>query len=141
MNLAFIQANFSFLPQTIVKLQKSGLPLVESLAIVSEAEEKINALPEPVGLPYKGKVRDVLAKNPGLETLRMVGKVLQLGTAELPAGMQPCDVANLKFVPIVSVDVERSFSQFKNILSDRRHNLTKENLSKIVVTTCFYNSK
>ena len=83
-------------------------------------------------------MKDVLAKNPSLETLRRVAKVLQLEAAELPPGLQPGDVANLAFAPIVSVDVKRSFSLFKNILSDCRHNLTKENLAKIVVTNCFY---
>ena len=76
-------------------------------------------------------MKDVLAKNPGLETLKKVGKVLQLKT-ELPTGMQLSDVANLVSVPIVSMDMERSFPQLKNILSDRCHKLTKENLQKLL---------
>merc|ERR1712062_112029 len=35
------------------------------------------------------------------------------------------------------VDVERSFSVYKNILTDHRHQLTEENLSKMIVCNCF----
>ena len=34
----------------------------------------------------------------------------------------------IKYAPLVSVDVERSFSTYKSILTDRRHNLTEENI-------------
>lgn len=40
-----------------------------------------------------------------------------------------------KYAPITSVEVERSFSVLKNVLSDRRHNLRVENLKKV---SCYY---
>jgi len=40
---------------------------------------------------------------------------------------------------MASMDVERSFSTYKNILTDKRHNLTKGNLKKIMVTNCYFN--
>ena len=82
-------------------------------------------------------------KNPALE---MIANVLQGEGTSLPNGMGPGEVANLKFCPTASADVERSFSQYKNILSDKRQRFThstlgftKENLSKVVVTHCYYN--
>jgi hypothetical protein len=36
-------------------------------------------------------------------------------------------------VPITSCDVERSFSHYKNILTENRHNLNSENIEKIIV--------
>ena len=110
-DLVFIQANFSFLPHAITSLEKAGLPLREALTVVSRVEEKINEIPEPAGIIFKTKMKIVLGENPNLETLRKVDKVIQLQMDELPHGMQPSDVANLKFAPIVSVDVERSFLQ------------------------------
>lgn len=53
--------------------------------------------------------------------------------------MNDADIANLKFAPTANVDVERSFSVYKNVLTDRRQRLTEENLNKIMVTNCFYN--
>ena len=41
-------------------------------------------------------------------------------------------------VPLASVDVERSFSIFKNILSDRRHSFTEQNLKQTLIVNCFH---
>eukprot|EP00095_Tigriopus_kingsejongensis_P010943 maker-scaffold234_size243041-snap-gene-1.28 protein:Tk10943 transcript:maker-scaffold234_size243041-snap-gene-1.28-mRNA-1 annotation:"hypothetical protein EAG_00300" len=61
-------------------------------------------------------------------------KVLKGNGVILPEGMSPDDVSKMKFCPTTSVDVERSFSQYKNILSDRRHSFTKENIRPNMVT-------
>ena len=41
-----------------------------------------------------------------------------------------------KYAPVTSCDVERSFSAFKYILSDRRTNMTPEHLEMHLVTYC-----
>ena len=48
-------------------------------------------------------------------------------------------VTSFKFAPVTSVSVERLFSVFKMILSDKRHNLYVENLEKILVIYCAAN--
>jgi hypothetical protein len=42
-------------------------------------------------------------------------------------------IVKLKYAPITSVDVERSFSAYKNILSDRRHNLTMASIEQHLI--------
>ena len=42
----------------------------------------------------------------------------------------------LKYAPVTSVEVERSFSKLKNILSDKRLCLTTENVKKMLVISC-----
>jgi hypothetical protein len=37
------------------------------------------------------------------------------------------------YAPLTSVDVERSFSHYKNLLTDRRHKLTNANIEKLIV--------
>ena len=37
------------------------------------------------------------------------------------------------WMPVASVDVERSFSQYKHILNDRRENLTEENTKRLAI--------
>ena len=39
----------------------------------------------------------------------------------------------------LSCDVKRSFSVYKNILNERRHNLMEKNLGKMIVCNCYYN--
>ena len=43
------------------------------------------------------------------------------------------EVINLKFAPTTSVDVERSFSKYKEILSDKRKSMTFDNLRRTIV--------
>jgi hypothetical protein len=39
---------------------------------------------------------------------------------QLPENLNPCSMANMKYAPLTSVDVEISFNLYKHILSDRR---------------------
>lgn len=137
-DLAFIHCHLAFLAETITKLEKAGLTLVDALSLLEETKDKINSIPGSTGEMLQSKLTSVLAKNPGLEAFGKVGKVLEGKNVALPEGISPGDAAALKFCPLVSVDVERSFSVYKSILSDRRHHLTKENLSKIMICHCFY---
>ena len=47
---------------------------------------------------------------------------------------------SFKYCLLTSVDVERTFLVFKNILTDRRLSLTAENLEKIITIYCFNNN-
>jgi hypothetical protein len=46
------------------------------------------------------------------------------------------DLVHFKYAPIVSTDVERSFSKYKTVLPDNRRPLTFENLRMLIVTYC-----
>ncbi len=95
---------------------------------------------------FKEKLDQVIKKNEVLilEVLNKINQVLQGEEgATLPMEISPDAAASLKlcpivFVDIVFVDVERSFSQFKNILTDRRHSFTQKNLTKYVVCNYFH---
>ena len=52
-----------------------------------------------------------------------------LEDTELTADM----LQSLKFAPITSCEVERSFSLYKEILGNRRKNLSEENIAKYLV--------
>ena len=69
------------------------------------------------------------------ELLNKINQVLQ---GEEPLEISPDVAASLKLCPIVFVDVQRSFSQYKNILMDRRHSFTQKNLVKYVVCNYFH---
>ncbi|CAI6357265.1 unnamed protein product [Macrosiphum euphorbiae] len=43
------------------------------------------------------------------------------------------------FAPITSVDVERSFSTYKSILTEKRTSMTSENIEKYIIVHCFKN--
>lgn len=63
--------------------------------------------------------------------------MLLAGSTDPELKMNPDVVAKFKYAPITSVDVDRSFSDYKNILSDRRQNFTKKHLNQHSVIACF----
>jgi len=63
-------------------------------------------------------MRSVLEKISSLKTLDDISKVSTGEGAQLPIGNTANEARSLKFCPIASADVERSFSIFKNVFSD-----------------------
>ena len=62
----------------------------------------------------------------------MLSKVAKIhnGDSSSEVNIEPHLISALKYAPITSVDVERSFSTYKQIFSDRRRNFLIENLEK-----------
>lgn len=140
-DLTFIKVHLSFLPKAITSLEESGISLSRSLQIITDSNEKMSRVPGPKGEILKGRMEEVLTKNSGLTVLSKIGEVMDGTGAALPAGFDAADAANLAFCPIVSVDVERTFSVFKHIFADRRQSFSEENLEKSVVVNCFFSRK
>ena len=49
---------------------------------------------------------------------------------DLPESVKPEEILLFSYAPLFSVDVERSFSNYKNMLSDKRCRFTIDNLGK-----------
>jgi len=61
-----------------------------------------------------------LEKNSGLKAFNKARNILQCEEEDLPPGMRPKDVASLKYRPVASDDVERSFSMFTEGISKKK---------------------
>jgi hypothetical protein len=46
------------------------------------------------------------------------------------------EISCFKYAPITSCDVERSFSKYESVLSDRREGFTVENLKYVLILNC-----
>ncbi|CAH0562763.1 unnamed protein product [Brassicogethes aeneus] len=136
-NLAFIKSNLSFVSKTIKLLEKQQMLLVSSIKTINNFEDAIDNIPGPTGQILKNKLKDVLSKNEGFQKLKTIAMVLE-GSIVSDLKMHPALMAKFKHAPITSVDVERSFSAYKNILSDRRQSFTTENLNQHLVIASFY---
>jgi len=101
---------YSFLVEYIKKLEEKSLSTEIQYATIEDVSSKLTT-------KYKKKLKEILNKNPDFKNFKKVYE----SKKEL-----------LKFAPLSSVDVERSFSRFKLILSDRRQRLTEENLEKLI---------
>lgn len=140
-DLAFIKSHLSFLPPSITQLETGGLSLVESIGIVEDVKTKINNLPDSKGKIFKKKLEQVLQKNSTFKTLQDVANIHAGKSNSMVPGWSPEEIAELKYCPVTSVDVERTFSTFKHTFNDHRHSFTESNLEKIVVSNCFYARK
>jgi hypothetical protein len=60
--------------------------------------------------------------------LAKVGNILCGNNVDLPEYFTHKVVVDMKFAPLISVDVEHSFSLYKQILSDRRTNMSIDNM-------------
>ena len=108
---------FEFLTEIIRKLQKSNLKLEEQLDLLGEAKTRLSSF-------TKEKLENSLSINPDLLSISEISDITQR--------------LNNKYAPLVSVDVEQSFSQYKIILNDRRQRLSAENL--IMINCIQYNA-
>lgn len=50
--------------------------------------------------------------------------------------LSPNNMVFFKYAPITSVDVDGSFSRYKNLLTDKRRSMVFENIAKMIVLQC-----
>ena len=103
----FNVATFNFLPDVIEKLEMQKVEKEIQWSVFEGIRPLLHDF-------AKQKLVSSLEKNPD---------VLNFAT-----NIHPEFRLKTKFAPLVSVDVELSFSQYKQILSDRRRNLTFANI-------------
>lgn len=118
--------------------RKTDTKLEESLEIVEAVGEKLKQMR---GRPeFFKKYEQVATKNKGLAKLRLISNILELGKSTNPDeyvdSLTPEEIDAFKYAPITSSDVERSFSKYKNVLSDNRRSFLFDNLAKHVIIYC-----
>ena len=135
--MIYIKSNFRKLPATITKLETTGLPLVQSLAIVEDLQMSLQSSCGGVAVAAKEKLENVLNSNPDFGKLKSIRSIfLGENIKDFDFNLTLSQITSLKFAPVTSCDVERSFSAFKNVLTDKRTSLSEENLERLVVVYC-----
>ncbi|KAE9536129.1 hypothetical protein AGLY_007352 [Aphis glycines] len=132
-NLIYISVNFGFLENTIKLLETRKI-----LGLIEVAEKCIEQVQGPLGVEVKEKMRSVFYKNPSLDCLKLIRDThCEMNEVTLPTELTPFDITNMKFAPITSVEVERSFSRYKSILRPNRRSFNFENLriTLTIITT------
>lgn len=102
---------YSFLTKAITRLEKHGLTVQEQLAILNDVKSKLSGF-------ELAKLEESLSKNPDVNFYE---------------NMSVNQKIKCKYMPMTSVDVERSFSIYRYILSDRRHSLSESKLAMLNV--------
>lgn len=136
-DLAFVKSNFSSIPIAITKLEAKGVLLSEAISNFESVKGDLKAIPRRK--EFIQKFENVYAKNKGLQTLVKIANILegkQTETDEYIDELTPNELNAFKYSPIVSCDVERSFSAYNRLLEDCRRSFVFENLQKHVVIHC-----
>jgi hypothetical protein len=122
----------------IDNLQQQNIPLSESIKVVQYIKRSFETLRDQKGKAVNKKLHQVLEKNHGLSALIKISNILTgEETSEnldgLPEDLNCNDLVFYKYAPIMSVDVERSFSTYKTVLSNNRRSFKFENLRKHLI--------
>jgi hypothetical protein len=110
--VTFIKANFSSLTEEIKCLQEKGTMLEDSLSLAKKIPNNLEKVSGNIGTMMSRKMKNVLDKNSSYEILCRIFRILigesfsNFNIEELTAS----NLVHLKYFPIVSADVERSFS-------------------------------
>ncbi|KAL4132165.1 hypothetical protein QTP88_009372 [Uroleucon formosanum] len=119
-DLTFIKINFSGLIRAITNLEDTKLTLLQSLDITKNIISELSNIQGDKGSIIKNKIFQLYQKNKGFQVLEQIGLIISGNNEiQIPENFNPCFVANMKYAPLTSVDVERSFSLYKHILSGR----------------------
>ncbi len=132
--LAFISTHCANLPTAITSLESNKLPLSQSLDTFKNILEQLCSIPGDNGALIKKKAESVVNKNPGFAVLSSIANIHRGSSEQL--SMDPTTITMYKYAPVTSVAVERTFSKYKHILSDRRQSFLFENLRKILILSC-----
>ena len=141
-HLTFLASNFSRLPDCIRRLECSAQPLSTTLAIIEGIKTSLARNEGPEAQRIRTKLEKVLQWNPGFKTMKLVQMAIQGdGVSDEISRYTVPELAAFTYAPMVSVDVERSFSRYKDLLSDRRQCLTAENAKYHVIPLCNFSDE
>jgi len=138
-NLVYIKSNFSSLTTSITKLQTEGVSLADSIEIIENVNVAMKRLTRTTGKNISTKMENVLKKNVGLAMLKKIKNILNgelIDMKDLPEDLDINDLTYFKNAPITSVNVERSFSAYKTLLTSNRRSFKVENIKKHLIIQC-----
>lgn len=136
--LVFLK-NYAFVPKIILDLEQKNLSLVTSVNLIKTFESECKNVQGDIGKTIFHKFSNIILKNEGFIVLRNLANIYS-GNFEDINTIHPDISGKFKFAPITSVDVERSFSLYKYILTDRRQSFNTDNLEKHLIVHSFYNN-
>ncbi|XP_016661793.1 uncharacterized protein LOC100573760 [Acyrthosiphon pisum] len=112
------------------------MSLASSISIVEDAKIKLTQINGAQGTAVKTKIETVLGKNEGYKLMVKISNILsgdQENFEGLPEDLKLNDLVYFKYAPITSVDVESSFSIYKNILTNNRRAFKFDNIRKCLI--------
>ena len=131
--------NYSFLPLLIEGLEKRNLHISESLSMIEKAYINISNSQGDIRKAIEVKFISIIKKNINLKILQEIAKIID-GSDKIVSDnvkkLSNHEISCFKFAPVTSCNVERTFSQYKNLLRLNRHQIKNENLPFYTIPYC-----
>lgn len=115
------------------------MPLVESLSILDNVQTQLKSVQDEPGKKVYEKMENVLSKNISLKTLKQMLSILSGSITIMnghPGDLTTNNLIFYKYAPMMSVDIERSFSVYKYLLNHNRQSFKLENIKKHFIIQC-----
>lgn len=137
-DLAFIKANFAFIPDAITAFESTTLIMSEGLQTYEDIRQNLYSMNSPICVR---KFDKIVGRNANYERLKIVRNILAGRKEEnencakrdidFVRNYSASELAMFKHIPLSSCDVERTFSLYKSILTDHRRSFLFENLKQL----------
>ena len=89
--------------------------------------------------PHRTRLDQILSNNPDFETLSKYSKIIAGESIESNSD-EKLNASLYRNASMVSCEIERAFSVLANIETDRRRQLTTDNIKNLMIVNWFYNS-
>lgn len=138
--LIYIKSHFKCVSTAIKMLERKDVPLVTNISVIENLLLELNSAPGEVAKKVVEKFNYILQKNVGYHTLQHIANILsgkrESKLSDIKETLSLEEIANFKYAPVTSVDVERSFSEYKSILRSNRESFVFSNLKMVTVIHC-----
>jgi len=124
-----------------LKNKECHLPVASCISIVEDAKIKLTQIK---GTAVKTKIETVLEENVSYKLMVKISNILsedQESFECLPGNLKLNDLVYFKYAPITSVDVEFSFSIYKNMLTNNRRAFKFDNIRKCLIVQSNFTGK
>ena len=130
LQLLQIKAHFRILPDSIDALENRGLTLDQQFSIIDKLQCQLQTSGQPAVTALE-KLQSVLNLNQGWCELQLMrDAIFGSSSGKWKEVYTLNDVCHYKYAPMTSVEVERSFNEFKSFFRSNRCKFTDENLMK-----------
>ena len=132
--LKVVLDNFSDIPIVIKSLESEKTTLTEKINLFENLRKKLKENITEIGIQASNRLEEIIWLNPGYEDLRMISDMIDNNSVNPTYKYSKDQILNFKNCFLSNASIERSFSKYRFILSDRRTNFSNDNLKSYLIS-------
>ena len=138
--MEYIFNNFRQISFIIKKFESNEPNIIKNFKLIEDLRNKLREDSSCFGTLIYKRLEEILCKNPGFEHLRQMSYLIENNLHLSTEKYTFEQIFNFKNTFVSNASVERSFSRYRHILSDRRTNFSQESLKTYLFSNINSNS-